>query len=160
MTSGRFRGAAAGLLGAVHVLAAAGCTTGPDDRSPMDGQWSSGDPQTEACAQSWTFQQDLFDLSVYCALNNGGVGLDITRGTFYIVDDKITLMKTRATCPDQSKDPLVLSFIVEKNKLTLVSPTTVYTLAKGGLTLKAGATATFGCFNGMGGFTPGMLVDL
>src|SRR6185436_4422286 len=98
------------------------------ETSPMDGQWSFGDPQTQACAQSWTFDHDLFDLSVYCALNDGGVGLDITRGSFLVAGDQVTLNRTRATCPDEGKDPLTLSFIIDRRKqtLTLVSPTAVY----------------------------------
>jgi hypothetical protein len=154
MTPGGFRGAAASLL-----MACGACSSGVE-RSPMDGQWSLGDPAKDACAQVWTFDHDLFDLSVYCALDSGGVGLDITRGSFYITGgDKIVLMKTRATCADTGKEPLVLSFIVERNQLTLVSPTNVFTFARGGLKLQPGAVATFGCFN-MEKFTPGMLIDL
>ncbi len=147
-------------LALLALALAAGCEGGGPGRSPMEGQWSSGDPQTQACAQTWTFDHEQFDLSVYCALTTGDVGLDITRGTFFIDGDHIILSKTRATCADQSKDPLTLSFIVQRDKLTLVSPTAVYTLARGAFSLRAGASATFGCFDAKGMFTPGMLVDL
>ena len=119
----------------------------------MDGQWSSGNPQTDACAVVWTFEGDAFDLSRYCALDNGLVGLEINRGTFIIAGDQITLTKTRSTCPGGTREAVVLSFIVERQKLTLVSSTMVYTLAKGGLTLVAGSQASFGCFDATGGFT-------
>ncbi len=126
----------------------------------MDGQWKSGDPQTDPCALTWSFQADAFDLSRYCALTTGGVGLEITRGTFFISDDKITLTKTRSTCAADNRNPLVLSFQVERNKLTLVSTSMVYTLARGGLSLVAGAMAEFGCFDASGVFTPGNLRDI
>jgi hypothetical protein len=131
-----------------------------EERSPMDGQWTSGNPQTDACAVVWTFDGDEFDLSRYCALDNGLVGLEINRGTFIIAGDRITLTKTRSTCPGGTREPVVLSFIVERQKLTLVSPSMVYTLAKGGLTLVAGGQASFGCFDATGVFTPGELLDV
>jgi hypothetical protein len=139
---------------------AAGCDSDGPGRSPMEGQWSSGDPATAVCAQSWTFDHQQFDVSIYCQLDNGATGLDITRGTFVVNGDHITLTKTRSTCANESKEPNVLTYLVDRGKLTLVTPNGVYTLARGGLTLRAGASATFGCFDEMGHFTPGMLVDL
>jgi hypothetical protein len=131
-----------------------------EERSPMDGQWFSGNPQTQACAVVWTFEGDTFDLSRYCALNTGQVGLEINRGTFVVAGDEITLTKTRSTCPDGTRAPVVLSYVVERRTLTLVSPTAVYTLARGGLNLQPGAEAFFGCFDAAGNFTPGMLLDV
>jgi hypothetical protein len=141
------------------ALAGAACSSA-DIRSPMDGEWSAGDPQIQPCVQSWTFEGDLFDVSVYCALTDGQVGLEIRRGTFAVTGEKVTLTRTKSTCPDDTPEPQVLSFIVERNKLTLVSSTAVYTLARGGLSLKPGSTARFGCFDGQGGFTESMLRDL
>jgi hypothetical protein len=141
------------------ALAVTACSSA-DLRSPMDGEWSVGDPRTQPCAQSWTFDGDLFDVSVYCALTDGQVGLEIRRGTFAITGEKVTLTPTRSTCAADTAQPQVLTYIVERSKLTLVSPTMVYTLARGGLSLKPGSTARFGCFDGQGGFTEGMLRDL
>jgi len=139
------------------TLAACGSA---EERSPMDGEWSSGNPQTDTCAVAWIFEADAFDLSRYCALTNGQVGLEIQRGTFIVAGDQITLTKTRSTCPGGTRDPVVLSYVVERNKLTLVSSTAVFTLARGGLTLRPGSQAIFGCFDAMDRFTAGMLQDI
>ena len=147
------------LLSVALAVCGAACGSA-EQRSPMDGYWKSGDPQTDACAQTWTFDADAFDLSVYCSLESGDVGLEITRGSFVVAGDKITLTKTNATCANISRDPLVLSYVVERNKLTLISSTTVFTLARGALTLKAGSVARLGCFAPNGEFEPGMLLEL
>jgi hypothetical protein len=147
------------LLHAAAIASGLACGTG-ETRSPMDGEWKAGNPQVDACAQAWTFRGDEFELSRYCALSNGDVGLEITRGSFIIDGDQITLTRTQSTCANSTRDPLVLSFVVERNKLTLVSTSGVFTLARGGLDLVAGARATFGCFDDAGVFTAGGLIDL
>jgi hypothetical protein len=147
------------LLPSLMTLALAACSS-TDLRSPMDGEWSAGDPQTQTCVQSWTFDGDVFEIAVFCSLTDGQVGLEIRRGTFAVTGEKVTLTPTKSTCQDDTATPQVLTFTVERTKLTLVSPTMVYTLARGGLSLKPGNTAHFGCFDGMGGFTEGMIRDL
>ena len=139
-------------------LALASCGSA-EERSPMEGDWKSGDLASEACAQTWNFNVDFFDLSVYCQLDNGQVGLQVTRGIFTVLGDRITLIKTRSTCANDTREPLTLTFLVERTKLTLTSTTNVYTLARGALSLRPGASARFGCFDGMG-FTESELRDL
>jgi hypothetical protein len=141
------------------ALAGAGCGSA-EQRSPMDGHWRSGDPQTKSCAQTWSFDGDAFDLSVYCTLVSGEVGLEITRGSFIVAGDTITLNKARSTCANAGREPVVLSYVVGRNTLTLVSPTAVFTLARGALTLQPGSVARLGCFVEEGKFEPGMLIDL
>jgi hypothetical protein len=142
------------ILGALAGLAACGGGEG----GAVSGTWTVDRVGGKNCVRELKFEGGTATDSVYCNLQNGGVGLQYRSGSYTISGDQITITELRSSCPDAVKNTEMFTFRVDKDQLSFTSPEGVAVYKKGMASLTG--SAEYGCYDNMLRFTRSPIRDL
>src|SRR5688500_14907911 len=136
------------LTFACALATAVGC--GGGDGDPLEGEWLHDlAPSTgKQCAMVMVFDGGDVASLFACALVSGGIGAEVTEGTYDIEGSRVSLSSFRGSCPGGSRETSFFNYAVSSSSLTLSDSNGAVLFARVDPSSgsSSGAAFTYGCW--------------